>query len=103
MSRQTDPRPRAPATGEQSPIRPTRINPDVEAKKVPDGAMGSRSYIPKFERLDTQPIEVVDDETAIRRNRQIIAICKRLCPLATKNASDQQILGLHRAFMAGRL
>lgn len=102
MSRQTDPRqPRN--DGLQSPIRPTRINPGVEAKKVPAGALSSRSYIAKFEKADAQPVEVVDDETQIRRNRQIISICKRLCPLATRNASDQQIIGLHNAFMAGRL
>ncbi|USN15552.1 hypothetical protein KIKIMORA_04340 [Brevundimonas phage vB_BpoS-Kikimora] len=81
-----------------------RINPASETKRATlSGAMNSRTYIAAFAKADVNPIEVVDEETRQARERQIVAICRRLCPTQTNKVKDPQVLGLHRNFMSGRL
>ncbi|UTC28588.1 hypothetical protein MARCHEWKA_00750 [Brevundimonas phage vB_BpoS-Marchewka] len=97
MSRQTERKPRPDA--EQSPVRPTRINPDMEARRAKAaGAMTSRDYIARFTQADTAP-----EPDGEARDAQIVAMCRRLLPAQTKKATDAQVMGLHRAFMSGRL
>ena len=97
MSRQTERKPRAEQ--DQSPVRPTRINPDAEARRAKaSGAMTSRTYIMKFTQADTMP-----EPDGEARDAQIVAMCRRMLPAQTQKATDQQVLGLHRAFMSGRL
>lgn len=97
MSRQTEPRPRHDT--QQSPVRPTRINPAQEDPRTQaPGVMTSRAYIARFNAADTAP-----EPDGEARDAQIIAMCRRLLPVQTAKASDAQVLGLHRAFMSGRL
>ena len=97
MSRQTEPRKRADQTA--SPVRPTRINPTLEAQRAKASpGMSSRDYITRFTQADVMP-EMDPDA----RNAQIIGICRRILPAQTKKATDLQVLRLHFSFMAGRL
>lgn len=86
------------------PHKTDRFDPIAESKKAAlSGAMNSRTYIAAFAKADTNPIEVVDEESRQARDRQIVAICRRLCPSQTNKVKDAQVLGLHRNFMSGRL
>lgn len=97
MSRQTERK--SPAETPQSPVRPTRINPTEEARRAQaTTAMTSRDYISRFTQADTEP-----EPEGEARDAQIVAMCRRLLPVQTRSATFAQVLGLHRAFMAGRL
>ena len=102
MSRQTDWK-RPPAI-DDSPVRPTRINPDKEtlyAKAI--NALSSRDYIVKFTQSDVDPVTVTDEASQARRDAQIVALCRRITKSITEKATDLQVLRLHHAFMGGRL
>ena len=81
-----------------------RINPAEEMQRAAaSGALSSRAYIAKFEALDREPIIPMDIDSATARDRQIIALCRKIARVQTAKATDAQVLGLHHAFMAGRL
>jgi len=80
----------------------TPINPaEVEANANPE-AMHSWKFIEKFNAKDTSPITVVDAATQATRNAQIVRITRSILPTTTKDATDIQVLQLHRDHFAGR-
>jgi hypothetical protein len=80
----------------------TTINPTQVAAEADPEAMHSRVFIQKFTAKDTSPITVVDDATQAARNQQIIRITKALLARTLKDASDAQVLQMHRDHFAGR-
>lgn len=67
---------------------------EEKAKKLEH--MTSRGYIAQFAALDRKPLE-----TGPERDRQIVALVKRLLPVATRNATPEQILRLHQGYLSG--
>lgn len=78
-----------------TPIDPTRA-------VRPPGALKSYEFIARFTAKDTNPVPVTDDASQALRNAQIVQITKGIVGEATQGASDEQILNLHRDYVAGR-
>lgn len=68
----------------------------------PPGALKSHEFIAKFQAKDTNPITVIDAATQAQRNAQIVSITKGLVAPSVQGATEEQILNLHRDYMAGR-
>jgi hypothetical protein len=78
----------------------TPINPTLAIQ--PPEALKSYEFIAKFNARDTTPIVVTDAATQAARNAQVVKLTRALVGLATENATDEQVLNLHRDYFAGR-
>ncbi len=58
--------------------------------------MNSRAYIAAFEKLDRNPAE--DPEL---RDKQVIALARKLLKSDVDNVADPQVLALHNSYMRG--
>lgn len=78
----------------------TPIDPSVTP--VPPEAIKSYKFIERFNAKDTAPITVVDVASQAARDQQVIRITKGIVGDTVEFATDEQILNLHRDYMAGR-
>lgn len=78
----------------------TPINPDQAIR--PPGAIKCYEFIAKFTAKDTSPVTVVDAATQAQRDAQVIRLTRSLLAPAADEATDAQVLQLHRDYMAGR-
>lgn len=78
----------------------TPIDPSTATR--PPEAMKSYQFIARFNTRDSAPIVVTDATTQAARNAQIVKLTRGILGEATSGATDEQVLNLHRDFMAGR-
>jgi hypothetical protein len=77
----------------------TPINPETAVR--PPEALKGYQFIARFNARDTAPIAVVDDATQAERDAQVVKLTRAILAAATENATDEQVLNLHRSYFAG--
>jgi hypothetical protein len=77
----------------------TPINPSMPPATP---AVKGYQFIERFAAKDTAPITVVDAASQAARDQQVIRITKGIVGDVVEFATDEQILNLHRDYMAGR-